>query len=200
MPLFTPNNLGVAAALTHLFAYWLYYKATRRGEIQPNVSAWLMALIINVAQTALYADLTKLDITDNLLQVVCTIFSIIIFFLALHKGRSFGNVSWIDVTALLINCGAITTWLYYRSPEWGSVIMGVADVASFIPILWTTWLDPRRERSVPWVWWTVAYGLLTTSTILEQDYWESIFPGMNLILHLMIALLALRVTRRVKKV
>lgn len=184
--------MGIAAAVIQLLAYWLYYRAAKRGEILPNVSAWIMALIINLGQAAIYADLTEFDLTDNLLQIVCTIFSLVIVLLALKQHNKLKDLNWIDVLALLINIGAVGAWLHYRSPEWGSVIMGIADVASFVPIFFTTWHMPKRERATPWIWWGIAYGLLTTATLIDHDYWESVFPAINLLLHFAIAVLAVR--------
>lgn len=165
-----------------------------------------MAFVINIAQTAIYADLTAFDITDNLLQVVCTICGLLIVVIAIRryiadKSRAqtrtlsrkiFTDMSWIDIVALVINFAAVGVWLRLESPEWGSVVMGVADIASFVPILISTRRNPDHERAVPWLWWTMAYGLLTWATIVDRDYWESIFPGMNLLLHLAIALYVFR--------
>ena len=69
----------------------------------------------------------------------------------------------------------------------------VGTVASFIPILRATAKDPTREKPLPWIIWSAAYGLDVILVITRWEKWgDVVYPATCLVLHILMVTIANR--------
>ncbi|MDD3446924.1 MAG: hypothetical protein PHS60_16065, partial [Zavarzinia sp.] len=64
----------------------------------------------------------------------------------------------------------------------------LTSVTAFVPLLRSTFRRPSAERAMPWVMWTLSYGLLFVATVLVIDLEAQglqllVYPLANIVLH-----------------
>lgn len=179
-------TLAVSAALFQIIGHIVYNKDP---EIKPNLTSWTIWGWTSLVDTLNYIDLTG-DWQKNLLSITCSVASLITWFLLLFRGK-FSIPKIKDYISLAISGVAIVLWKKFTLVRESSALLQVDNVISFLPIIASTWNNPKSERPVAWLWWTGSYALGTLVVILRMNDWvELLYPLSCLVLHLVVAVFA----------
>lgn len=200
---------GVAAFLLHMVAYGLYAHQVFNEKVKPNAATWLMWLFGGIIEWQTYDHMTNSHWSSSLLPLACvlglsTIAMVTIASQIRERRRGSGRTVYHkpelqDWTFVSFDVAALAIWFVFGLAEEANALAVATTIVTFIPIWRTTWREPDSERPLMWIIWCVAY-LFMLASILSRGgdnlWWQSFYPVYYLALHLVVALLALRVTPR----
>lgn len=144
---------------------------------------------------------------ELLLPAVCSLTSVVVAALCVRPTRMQklaardGGAFAIDA---LLTAAYVAIWVAHERGLSGHfadigvvallICANAATLASFAPILRSTYAQPDQERVTPWLLWATAYALLLAVTLrgfVSADRWPLLlYPGVNALLHFGVALLA----------
>lgn len=193
--------LGVLAAIFQISGYLLYIRNFLKRSIRPNAASYLM-FAYGTALVAFLALENGAQWPELLLLCACASMSVIIAIMCLRKNATepvdrfeaivFSADLWLTVGYALLVFSHVDKAAYAAA----FLILGnVTTLTSFMPILRSTWRDPRREQPLPWIVWSCAYLLLTAATLATTGLSEPVlllYPLANVTLHVAMALFSLR--------
>jgi hypothetical protein len=209
--------LAVLAAELQALGYILYM---RNGHIDPNPLTWLMFAYGTTVLTVLEFD-RQASFGELLLPIVCAIMGVAVAVQCWLKARAAGQSSIIEFfrpkdgldkgafsADVVITVAYVVSWVLMtasfitesgRSAAALLFLIGsnLTTLTAFLPIIKSTIEEPTRERSSPWLVWTLAYGLLLLLTILNGNAMTELvlYPLSCTVLHGLVAWFA-RPSRR----
>jgi uncharacterized membrane protein (UPF0136 family) len=180
-------TIALAASIIQIIGHIVY---NRELESKPNLTSLTIWGITSLIDTLNYIDLTG-DWQKNLLAITCALSCLVTWLLLLFRGR-FSIPRAKEYISLMLSAAALVLWKQFSLLRESSALLQVDNVISFIPIIASTWHDPKSERPHAWTWWTVSYGLGTLVVVLRMNDWvELLYPLSCFILHLLVAVFAL---------
>lgn len=181
--------LGTTAAIFHVLGYIAYVWGMMKGRIKPNFISWALWVLGSSVVVLIYLEETH-DVAKLLLPVVCAICSGIIAIYALFRGE-FTKPDLTDYMAALADVCVIIIWYNIRQGHWSYLALLADMLISFFPMIRSVTLRPWTESKLPWGLWTVAYGCLLGTTIINwEGYYPLLLPAFYLILHMAIFMTA----------
>ena len=149
---------------------------------KPNAASWFMWGVGGVTELIVYAALVQ-DRAKEVLPAVCAV-AVVLTFWRVWRKEGFGKLERQDWWTIGLDVAVVVVWFATKNPILSNVLLGVDMIASFAPVLSSTWRDPRSEHPKPWRTWTCAYSLLTLVVILQwESGWELIYPVLYAVLH-----------------
>ncbi len=197
--------LAIASAGIHVLGYATYISLVRRGAIEANPLSWLMFAYGTGLLTFLEYE-SGASWRELLLPIACSVSSIVVAGLCVRATRVH-ELAFSDLAAFAIDLaltGAYVGLWFLERQGMGDALAGAGIVAllvcanattlaSFVPLLRSTFTHPERERIFPWLLWTLAYGLLFAVTAQDGTSTNQLalllYPGLNALLHFSVALL-----------
>ncbi len=181
--------LGVIVGVVHLAGYWFYHKAQRKSGIKPDQSSWLMWAGGSILNLISYSKMSG-DWVKDILPAVCA-FACIILFAEQCYLFGFKKIPLKDIPSFLCDLGATMVWYIAGSPLVGNIAYQIATVATFVPIIRETRREPMCEDRLPWMTWSIAYGLDVVLVITRWNQWgDVVYPLVCLVLHILMAVSA----------
>ncbi len=195
--------LGILAAIFQISGYLFYIRNFLKRSIRPNAASYLM-FAYGTSLVAFLAWQNGAVLPELLLLFACAAMSIIVALLCLRKNATepvdrFEAIIFSADLWLTIGFAAMV-FAQVEKSAYAAVflILGNATtLTSFIPILRSTWRDPRREQPLPWIIWSLAYLCLTGATLLSTGFDQPVllmYPIANVVLHGAMAFFSLRKT------
>lgn len=197
----TGGVLGVLAAIFQISGYLLYIRNFLRRSIRPNAASYLM-FAYGTSLVAFLAWENGARWQELLLLVACATMSVIVAVMCLRKNATepvdrfeaivFSADLWLTIGYAALVFSQVEKAAYIAA---FLVLGNVTTLTSFMPILRSTWRDPRREQPLPWMVWSVAYILLTAATLKTTGMSQPIlllYPLSNVVLHVAMSLFSLR--------
>lgn len=195
--------LGVLAALFQISGYLLYIRNFLKRSIRPNAASYLM-FAYGTSLVAFLAWQNGAVLAELLLLFACAGMSIAVALLCLRRNATepvdrfeaiiFSADLWLTIGF------AIMVFAQVEKQAYAALFLflgNITTLTSFMPILRSTWRDPRREQPLPWIVWSFAYILLTAATLTTTGLNQPvllIYPVANVVLHVAMALFSLRKT------
>lgn len=203
-------TLSALSGILHATGYALYLRSLLRSEITPNALSWLMFAygtgMVAVLEAACGARLTEL-----LLPTVCAIASIVVASRLWRGSIKLRVIPMADRVAFAIDVilsisyvglffAERTNLVTGKAASSGSTVLLVCalatNVTAFLPIIRSTYEEPSSERPEAWFVWSGAYLALLVLTALEGgSVTLLLYPALNVLIHLLVASLSLRVPR-----
>ena len=196
---------GTAALIVHLIAYSIYAREVFHERIRPNISSWLMWLFGGVVELATYNAISGSSWSTNALPFGCVLgIGAITFVIGIAQIRnyiartkySYHAATRIDYALVSFDMAAAVYWLLGGSAVWANIFAVSTSFISFIPIIRTTYRDPAGEHHLPWILWSIAYGLMFLAVVTGPSS-ESLglyfFPLYYFLLHAGVAVLSKRI-------
>ena len=197
----TGSVLGVLAAIFQVSGYLLYIRNFRRRSIRPNAASYLM-FAYGTSLVAFLAWENGARWQELLLLVACAAMSVIVAVMCLRKNATepvdrfeaivFSADLWLTIGYATLVFSQVEKLAYVAA---FLVLGNVTTLTSFMPILRSTWRDPRREQPLPWMVWSVAYIFLTAATLKTTGMTQPVlllYPLSNVVLHIAMSLFSLR--------
>lgn len=182
--------LGIVAGLFQIAGYFDYFKKIGAGRIKPNAASWSIWAFGAVLESTSYVFVTG-DWVKNLLPIACAACAVLLFLICLKRGH-FGAISRFEWVLIVADCIAIFVWWWFESATYANFLLVLTAVISFVPIIIHVWKDATVEHAWPWFLWSSAYALLGVVVLLRWEKWEDlVYPAVFLVLHLIVAILAL---------
>lgn len=191
MPFFISTLiLSISASLLQIYGYWVYFARIRQKRIKPNAASWSIWAFGAVLESVSYVFVTG-DWVKNLLPIACALSAVSLFLYCFKYGH-FEKISRLDWILVVSDLVIIVIWWLTQSSVFANILLVITAFVSFIPIIQTTWINPRAENAPPWFFWTGAYLLLTILVLFRWEKWEDIvYPLTFAVLHVLIGILAL---------
>ena len=197
----TGSVLGVLAAMFQISGYLLYIRNFLRRSIRPNAASYLM-FAYGTSLVAFLAWENGAQWQELLLLIACAAMSVIVAVMCLRRNATepvdrfeaiiFSADLWLTIGYAVLVFSKVEKSAYVVA----FLILGnVTTLTSFMPILRSTWRNPRREQPLPWIVWSIAYLLLTAATLKTTGISEPVllvYPLANVVLHVSMALFSLR--------
>lgn len=196
--------LGITAALLQVLGYVTYGWKVLRRDIEPNATSWLMfaygtslLVLVEWDRDAGFALLA--------LPTICAVLSVGIAFYCIRKVRrlwwpehplerfSFaldvGLTLLYIVAWILVDKNIITDAQKNNAEILILVCWNIGVFTAFFPLLRQVYHHPLTEHALPWIIWTIAYGLLAYATYLEVGTLNALilYPVSHIIIHGIIA-------------
>lgn len=206
MPNWGWEALAIASAGIHVLGYAAYIALVRRGAIEANPLSWLM-FAYGTALLTFLEYRSGASWRELLLPVACSLSSVVVAALCVRLTR-IQKVAATDTSAfaidVILTAAYVVIWVAQGRGLGGDlaeagvvallVFANATTLASFVPILRSTFTEPDNERVLPWLLWTLAYGLLFAVTLRDTTSTSRltllIYPALNALLHFSIAVLA----------
>ena len=174
---------GFLAAILQALGYLAYSFKVLREDIVPNPASWIMfaygTTLLVVVEWDRGASFPLL-----ILPIVCALLSVGIAWYCLHKVRrawwpehplerfSFGLDVFLTL-AYVATWALITQGFIGESDKDSAEILilicwNVGIFTAFFPLLRQVYNHPSTEHAAPWIFWTVAYAILSVITITEE--------------------------------
>lgn len=180
---------SVSATLCLLWGYWLYNKGICAGKIKPNPVTWFLWAIGGIVEAGSYWQITS-DPFKRLFPTVCALVIIFTFLLALFGGR-FQRPARIDILILILDVEIGLLLFTNFRPEYVNALVQGDLMLTFAPLIRSTWQSPTDENSIPWLVWSLSYALLAMTVLMRfEDWWDLMYPAIQLALHLIVGLIA----------
>ena len=196
--------MGLLAGAFQLVAYLIYIRYFLKDAIRPNAASWVMFSYGTAFMVFLeWQNGATWDLL--VLPFACATMSLIVALMCLGQ-RVKASTNALEKGSFAADVGLTVGYLALRSTpaagpffNAGFIIAGnLTTVTAFLPILWSTWKNPDNEKAAPWVFWTIAYTFLIISTFLAVGLSSPtlyIYPVLNFIVHVGMAIFILRVPR-----
>jgi hypothetical protein len=178
--------LGIAAGVVHIVAYIIYNWYSRN---RPNIAAWGVWGFLTLLNTSSYFVMSS-DWVKSILTIVNSVLCIMTLGLALYRGK-FDKIDIWDKLAFVVGIVAGLVWIRWHSATSANLILQISIAAGFIPLYRGVWRNPDCERALPWLVWTVGYGLNIVTVVLrwQGQLQDLAYPVNCLVLHFGVALL-----------
>lgn len=202
--------LSILSAILMVVGYIFYIKKTLKNEIDPNPMTWLMFTYGTSLLTILEWE-NGAGWLVTLTPIVCSASSFYVAYLCHRKQKLTWPEDKQEKIAFMLDL--LLTFMYLASwlgTKVGFISMDVKSIlvllfligsnattfTAFWPILKGTYVEPKKESSLPWVVWTASYLCLVVPTynesIADGDWELLIYPFANSFLHGAVALLSIR--------
>jgi hypothetical protein len=206
----TPADFfGIAAFTLHLIAYALYAFFIFRGTVRPNAASWLMWLIGGWVEYLTYDAIGESHWSTSALPFACVIGLTIIFtttftmqahawFLGRKREMHYHTPERNDYFLALVDLSTLVIWLKWSLANIANIIAVGSSIVTFIPI-WRTTYETHEENAWPWLIWCAAYSAMFVAVIIEGGddlVFKLFYPVYYFALHLVVALLCFKTTRR----
>jgi len=182
--------IGVLIGVTHLFGYWTYYRTSAlHKETSPNTASWSIWAFGSVVNLLTYSSMSN-DWVKDILPAVCSFCCIVVFVCYLRQGK-LQKLSLTDILIFSFDIVATTVWLVADSALIGNMACQLGTVISFYPIIRETLKDPKKERPLAWIIWSIAYGLDIVLVIMRWVQWgDVVYPATCLVLHVLMIVIS----------
>lgn len=180
--------LAVAACALQVIGHIKYNK---NSGIDPNVTSWTIWGVTSVLDTWNYSEMTG-DWHKNLLPITCSLCCLATWIICLMRNR-FSKLEREHYLSLIICALAMVVWHKFGDIKDSNLILQVDNLVSFLPIIWTVWRTPSKERPTPWMWWTASYALGTIIVLIRYEQWQDLmYPVSCAVLHFIVGALSKR--------
>ena len=159
---FTFVVLPLVASATHALGFLKYNAQAKAGDSKPNFVSWAIWALLASLNALSFMAITSVVVA--LQTFVGAAGCIGTFLYALVTGK-FEWPAWKEWIILGISIVTIIVWKFY-SPLGANLVLISALILSFWPSLQGVWVDPTKEKALPWILWGSAYGLTTLTTFL----------------------------------
>jgi len=182
---------GYLAGGVLIIGYLIYNWKIFKGTTRPNTATWALWAFI-VGLNALTYDKMSADHIKAIVSIASGAFCIFTFLFSLFTGKFKSLDSW-DKSILVIGLIAIGVWYYFKSATYANMLLQVAIVISFVPILHSVWKEPDSENWLPWMVWVTAYTVSIITVIMRWNVgWDIVYPINGFIMHGIVALFSIR--------
>jgi uncharacterized protein len=202
----TAAALGGLAALAQIAAYLVYLRLFRAGKIEPNGASWLM-FAYGTALLVFLEWRNEATWFELALPISCAMMSIIVA-IQCFRSNAVESVDRVEKLTFGLDLGLTILYLVVALFISGHskyavaflVAGNVTTFTAFAPLVRSTLHSPDREQPLPWMMWTVAYGLLFLATVSSDGFRSPellLYPGLCVSLHGLVALFSSSVFARV---
>ncbi len=187
--------LGILSGVLQIIGYVEYFKKVFGGRIRPNAASWGIWAFGAVLESSSYLFVSR-DWVKDILPITCATLAVIFFLIAFKRGF-FSKPTKFEQILVIIDILILLFWLITSSAILANILFLLSAIVSFIPIIRHVYNDPFAEHAQPWFFWTAAYAAMCVTVIMRWEGWEAfLYPLLFLVLHLIIALLALDVRKK----
>jgi hypothetical protein len=184
--------LAVISAAFNLTGIGVYNYLVLKKKKKPNATMWAMWAGIATASGISY-----FLMNDDVLKAAPLLVGIVgcnaTFLFFLVRGK-FNKPTPIEQGIIAIGLISITAGLALHDATYTNILLQFATLLSFLPIFKYTWERPDREHCLPWLIWSMAFGLqIIVVWIRWEGHWTDIVAPINVTaLDFIVLLLALR--------
>lgn len=185
--------LMTACALLDSCTYIIYNWEFWRGRSKPNRILWGVWTYLALLNATSYHTLLTQGFIKTFLAYENLVMCMLTFICVCIRGTT-EPVSRSTLVSGVLGTIAGIAWAVFRKAEYANVILQAGTTITMLSLCGDLWKNPRLERSVPWLLWSVIYA---TFLIVAMKEWsgavsELIYPLNYFILHLVVFLLTLR--------
>lgn len=190
----TAKWLALCSLSIYLIAFGIYNWQMIHGKNKPNAAMWTLWVILSILNAVSYQIMTG-DWVKSLITYGGCVAMATTFIIALKKGK-FEKLSVFDKMSLFVGLVAVTSWWVMRDATFANILLQVCIGISFIPTYRGVWHHPQNERPLPWFLFSLGYSfqILVVVTRWSGQAQDLVYPINCLILHLVVAIIALRKT------
>jgi hypothetical protein len=178
--------LGIVIVLLHLIAYVIYNKQAKLGLSKPNVATWGVLAFLSIINATSFNSMSQ-DIVVSLQFIAGAVASFSTFIYVFCIGK-FSKLKPKEYVVFVLGLIAAIAYWKYKEATFANMIVLITFLISFYPTLEGVWLDPTKEKPLPWIIWTVAFFLTISNAFLRDATLVTfIMPSVLLVAHLSIA-------------
>lgn len=181
-----------------VLAFGIYNRQILQGNAVPNIASWAVWSFVTLLNFTSYKAMSK-DGWKSFLPTISSIQCVLTFFLALFYGEVKG-LSLSEGAVLVLGVVAGLSWWKLKSSSeekaatTANMMLQFCIFVGFIPTFQAVWMMPKNEAALCWFLWTASFLMQTVVVGLrwQGKVRELVYPINCAILHLAVALLALR--------
>ncbi|MEI6659937.1 MAG: hypothetical protein WCK91_00760 [bacterium] len=187
------TSLLIVIILAHLLGYLLYIRGVVGSKITPNTTTWSLLVISVALDIPTYFYGVGHDATlKTVLPVVDCIGALSVWIFAFTRGKFERPDRW-DLSIALCQIVALAIWKFNHAPMDANLWLQAAGIIAFIPIIRGVYSGQDVERPLPWMLWSMAFGLEAVIVSRHSPEWrEYVYPVCCTANHFIVGMLALR--------
>jgi hypothetical protein len=201
MPELIAIGCNLAAGLIVLAAFVVY----NLKDAKINTGTWIILAFGDFLDLASYFEMTE-DWWKSIVPASFAVGSILTFGIGYMRKR----FSWpdrFDWCVIFIDLLIIGVWTWYEAntatmdlgshelapPAVANLALQATAIVAFIPMYRALLSGKEREQSLPWILWTIAFVLFSTSSLFNLDTIEEVvYPIVGLLTHGLVIVLVRR--------
>ncbi len=138
------------------------------GHSKPNVVSWVLWTFLALLNALSYREMSG-NLVATLQFYTGTIACIVTTCYVAIIGKFSLKISKKEFRLFILGLFAIVVWWIFRSATGANMIVLLAAILSAIPTYEGVRKDPFKERSLPWMLWTIAFGVTSTNVVLTSS-------------------------------
>ncbi|MFA4846109.1 MAG: hypothetical protein WC654_06150 [Patescibacteria group bacterium] len=184
--------IGIVAVLIHLAGYTLYNIQAHRGHSTPNLTSWGLWAFLAALSALTYSAFSH-DLVTTSIFYAGTAAQIFTLLFALSTGK-FTAPKREEYIVILLALIAIYIWWSDRNAGGANLVLLAATLLGGVPTILGVWRNPKLEKPVPWLLWSLAFLLTIVNVVLRGNGFalNLAMPVAGLVLHGTVAILAFR--------
>ena len=154
-----------------------YALRTYQGKIKPNVTSWGLWTLIGAALLLTYK---SSGAADNIWPAVFGFTNpFLVTCIALWRNGKRETLTKVDWVCLTVSLISLLLWCLTRDEkglaQFALYLAILADGAAAVPTIVYAWSQPREERPIPWVMFSIGYGVAIFA-ITDHTFANYILP------------------------
>lgn len=183
--------LSFVGTMIYLGSFTYYITLVVRGGVRPNASTWFVWAMLGILNALTYQTLSA-DWVKSLMAYGGCLANALTFLTALKLGR-FAPLDRIDKIVAVIGVIVAIIWVINQHAPYANALVMCCVVISTAPTLRGVWIEPGREKALPWLLLGVSYIFPLVVVLLRwNQIWDLMFPVVGLIANSSVGLLSLR--------
>ncbi len=187
--------LAILASLLNIVGFVVYNKQVFTGKNTPNITSWGIWAFVTVLNFLSYKTMSD-DWVKSIFPTISSLMCIATFLVVFVMGK-FDRVSKYDVIAMMLGVVAGLVWWWFESATYANLLLQLAIAIGFVPTFRSVWASPKSEKPLPWFIWSVGFavGVIVVLMRWNNQYQDVVYYADCVVLHLAVALMALRKTK-----
>ena len=189
--------LSYTAGIIHFTAFIIYGACILKKTVKPCLATWLI-WAYTCLLTLLSYDYIAKDWLKETVALSDSVGCLAVFLLCIGRHTFKKPDSAIFIGIFVVDVATSICWWIYGGSLAIYVILQLSDMFSVIPSCRSAWENPKNEKLIVWIMWTVGYAISGVVVILRwQCFWDIVYQANFIVIHgAVAAVLIIKIARQ----
>jgi len=171
------GTIGMLSGVLVVISVIPYALRTYQGKTKPNITSWSLWTLIGAALLVTYR---SSGASDNVWPAIFGFTNpLLVTCISLWRNGAREKLTNVDWVCLVISITSLLLWYLTRNQkemaQFALYLAILADGAAAIPTIVYAWSQPKDERPVPWLLFSLGYGVALFA-ITDHTFANYILP------------------------
>ena len=171
------ETIGMLSGVLVVISVIPYALRTYQGKTKPNITSWSLWTLIGAALLLTYR---SSGASDNVWPAIFGFTNpLLVTGISLWRNGAREKLTKVDWVCLVVSITSLLLWYLTRNQkemaQFALYLAILADSAAAIPTIVYAWSQPKDERPVPWLLFSIGYGVAIFA-ITEHTFANYVLP------------------------